>query len=144
MRFDRLVMLVLIGMLMFSCSVGHAQCEWRGGVLVCTPQQVQSVEASQIYEEELAADPSIVAIDFISETVTAPVSYHAHTCQHTLTYSAVRERRQPVRRVLRAIVRAPLKLARAGAQQLRQGVARRSGRRAARASSRYHAAGGCR
>lgn len=139
-----MVMLVLMGMFMFGCSVGHAQCEWRSGVRVCTPPLVQSTEASQIYEEELAADPSVVAIEFVRETVTAPVIYHAPTCQHTLTYQAVRERHQPIRRGLCGIVRAPWKLARAGAQQLRQGVARRSGRRAARARARYNAVRGCR
>lgn len=143
MRFDRFLILILAGMLMFRCSMGHAQCTWRNGVQVCeSPQQFSG--ASQIYEDELAADPSIVAVEFISETVSTPVQYQSVTYQHATTHSAPRERRKPVRRLLRGIVKAPVVLARAGAQRVRKGVARRSGRRAARASGRYNAVRGCR
>lgn len=144
MRFDRFLMLILAGMLMFSCSLGHAQCTWRNGVQVCEAPQQQFASASQIYEEELAADPTITAIEFVSETVTTtPVAHQSMTYSHT-THSAPRERRKPVRRIVRGIFKAPVVLARAGAQRVRKGVARRSGRRASRASARYNAVHSCR
>lgn len=131
MNFAKSLCFVAVLLVASQAQAQHRpNCTWINGVRVCEAPAApvsEEVIVSEVSDEELfAAQPGDV---LASGAVVVSVTEHTAT-----SYASAR--RAPVRRVGAAVVRAPFKVLRAGAQQVRKGVARRSARRAARASRR--------